>query len=84
MLGYYCCYSCCYGESSPEGGFPAVGNWRSRWAAREMLGLPMGATVRIKPSNLEKYIVFVQSTSANRKLIGSTRFLYEVEDWDRP
>jgi hypothetical protein len=44
----------------------------------------MGATVRIKPSNLEKYIVFVQSTSANRKLIGSTRFLYEVEDWDRP
>lgn len=53
-------------------------------AAREMLGLPMGATVRIKPSNLEKYIVFVQSTSANRKLIGSTRFLYEVEDWDRP
>lgn len=52
-------------------------------AAREMLGLPMGATVRIKPSNLEKYVVFVQSTSANRKLIGSTRFLYEVEDWER-
>lgn len=52
-------------------------------AAREMLGLPMGATVRLKPSNLEKYIVFVQSTSANRKLIGRTRFLYEVEDWDR-
>ena len=50
-------------------------------SAREMLGLPMGATVRIKPSNLEKYIVFVQSTSANRKLIGETRFLYEVEDW---
>jgi hypothetical protein len=52
-------------------------------AAREMLGLPMGATVRIKPSNLEKYVVFVQSTSANRKLMGGTRFLYEVEDWDR-
>jgi hypothetical protein len=52
-------------------------------AAREMLGLPMGATVRIKPSNLEKYVVFVQSTSANRKLIGGTRFLYEVEDWVR-
>lgn len=48
-----------------------------------MLGLPMGATVRIKPSNLEKYIVFVQSTSANRKLVGGTRFLYEIEDWDR-
>ncbi|MCC5627167.1 vWA domain-containing protein [Nostoc sphaeroides] len=52
-------------------------------AAREILGLPMDATIRIKPSNLEKYVVFVQSTSANRKLIGKTRFLYEVEDWDR-
>ncbi|MEO6861843.1 MAG: vWA domain-containing protein [Microcoleus sp.] len=52
-------------------------------AAREMLGLPMGETVRLKPSNLEKYAVFVQSTSANRKLMGGTRFLYEVEDWDR-
>jgi hypothetical protein len=41
----------------------------------------MGASVRIKPSNLEKYSVFVQSTSANRKLIGGTKFLYEVEDW---
>lgn len=51
-------------------------------AAREMLGLPMDANVRIKPSNLEQYVVFVQSTSANRKLIGKTRFLYEVEDWD--
>lgn len=50
-------------------------------AAREMLGLPHGATVRIKPNNLEKYMVFVQSTSVNRKLIGGTRFLYEVEDW---
>lgn len=52
-------------------------------AAREMLGLPMGETVRIKPSNLEKYAVFVQSTSANRKLMGGSRFLYEVEDWTR-
>ena len=50
-------------------------------AARDMLGLPEGATARIKPSNLEKYVVFVQSTSANRKLIGETRFLYEVQDW---
>jgi hypothetical protein len=52
-------------------------------AAREMLGLPAGSSVRIKPSNLEQYVVFVQSTSANRKLIGGTRFLYEVEDWTR-
>lgn len=52
-------------------------------AAREMLGLPKGETVRIKPANLEKYAVFVQSTSYNRKLIDGTRFLYEVEDWER-
>ncbi|MCY7336983.1 MAG: VWA domain-containing protein [Chamaesiphon sp.] len=50
-------------------------------AARDLLGLPIGETVRIKPHNLEQYVVFVQSTSANRKLIGGTRFLYEVEDW---
>lgn len=49
--------------------------------ARELLGLPVGETVRIKPTSLEKYMVFVQSTSANRKLVGGTRFLYEVEDW---
>jgi hypothetical protein len=51
--------------------------------AREMLGLPIGETARIQPSALEKYLVFVQSTSANRKLMGGTRFLYEVADWDR-
>jgi hypothetical protein len=51
--------------------------------ARELLGLPSGETARIRPTALEKYAVFVQSTSANRKLIGKTRFLYEVDDWDR-
>lgn len=50
--------------------------------AREMLGLPPGETVRIRPANLEKYVVFVQSTSANRKLLGGSRFLYEIEDFD--
>ena len=49
--------------------------------ARELLGLPEGETTRIKPTSFEKYAVFVQSTSANRKLMGGTRFLYEVEDW---
>ena len=51
--------------------------------ARELLGLSAGESARIKPTSLEKYIVFVQSTSYTRKLIGGTRFLYEVEDWDR-
>jgi hypothetical protein len=50
--------------------------------ARQMLGLPPGETVRIRPVNLEKYVIFVQSTSANRKLLAGSRFLYEVEDWD--
>lgn len=49
-------------------------------AVRELLDLPYGTSVRIKPTNLAKYVVFVQSTSYNRKLIGGTRFLYEVED----
>jgi Mg-chelatase subunit ChlD len=50
-------------------------------AARDMLGLPEDSTARIKPTSLDKYMVFVQSTSVNRKLIGGTKFLYEVEDW---
>ncbi|MBJ6761922.1 VWA domain-containing protein [Myxococcaceae bacterium JPH2] len=59
-----------------------TGDLYSGERAREMLGLPEGETVRIRPASLEKYVVFVQSTSANRKLMGGTRFLYEVEDWD--
>ena len=50
-------------------------------AAREMLGLPETGNARIKPASLDKYAVFVQSTSVNRKLIGKTKFLYEVDDW---
>ncbi|MBL9040046.1 MAG: VWA domain-containing protein [Myxococcales bacterium] len=52
-------------------------------AARELLGLPAEGegTARIKPNSLDKYTVFVQSTSVNRKLIGKTKFLYEVDDW---
>jgi hypothetical protein len=60
-----------------------TGDLYSGERAREMLGLPPGATVRIKPASLEKFVVFVQSTSYNRKLISGTRFLYEVEDWSR-
>ncbi len=49
--------------------------------ARDMLGLPEGATARIRPAIFDKYAVFVQSTSVNRRLVGGTRFLYEVDDW---
>ena len=48
-----------------------------------MIGLPLDETARLRPTDLEKYAVFVQSTSVNRVLQGGTRFLYEVEDWDR-
>lgn len=33
---------------------------------------------KIKPGHLEKYRVFIQSTSPNRKLVGGKGFLYEV------
>ena len=32
---------------------------------------------KIKPPPIDKWIMFIQSTSMNRKLIGGTRFLYE-------
>lgn len=52
--------------------------------ARELLGLPLDdEDVKLRPTHLEEFVPFIQSTSNNRKLIGSTRFLYEVEDWDR-
>ncbi|HLZ62423.1 MAG TPA: vWA domain-containing protein [Ktedonosporobacter sp.] len=50
--------------------------------ARVMLGLPIGENARIRPTHLEEYRVFVQSTSYNRKLVGGTRFLYEIADYD--
>jgi hypothetical protein len=60
----------------------ATGDFYAGDKAREMLGLTPGETARIRPTTLEKYVVFVQSTSANRKLVKGTKFLYEVEDWD--
>ncbi len=51
--------------------------------AREMLSLPLhDEDVRLRPAHLDEYAVFIQSTSVNRKLVGSTRLLYEVPDWD--
>lgn len=56
------------------------GDMFSGGAAREILGLTTGSpTSKVAPSfDGAKYSVFVQSTSANRKLIGGTRFLYEA------
>lgn len=52
--------------------------------ARDMIGLPLGQEGNISPRSLgssfmNKYVVYVQSTSNNRKLIGNTKFLYEAE-----
>jgi hypothetical protein len=44
-------------------------------AARDILGLPHGMAVRVKPDFNPEYDVFVQSTSVNRKLIGGTEVL---------
>jgi len=58
-----------------------TGDMFSGERARELVGLPEGENAKIKPVSLEKFTPFIQSTSNNRKLIGGTRFLYEVEDW---
>jgi len=53
--------------------------------ARGMLGLSTdgsGGNVRLHPGKLPGWTAFIQSTSWNRKLLGGTKFLYEVEDWD--
>ncbi len=47
--------------------------------ARQLLGLPEVGSARTKPVVPTGYTAFVQSTSVNRKLIGGTEFLYEVD-----
>lgn len=49
--------------------------------AREILGIPIGVTAKVAPSPSGQYTGFVQSTSNNRKLLGGTEFLYEVEEF---
>lgn len=44
-------------------------------AARDILGLPRDASVKIKPDINPEYDVFVQSTSVNRKLLKNTDLL---------
>jgi len=57
---------------------------------REILGLHpqiaggrgSGVTETIAPNQLDKYKVFIQSTSFTRKLVPGTNLLYEIKDWD--
>jgi hypothetical protein len=52
-------------------------------AARKLIKLPKGRAYKLKPSevDLNKYWVFIQSTSVNRKLLGGDNFLYEVAEF---
>lgn len=45
--------------------------------ARNFIGLPFGERGRIRPKYFDDYEVYIQSTSANRKLIAGYKFLYE-------
>lgn len=56
-----------------------TGDMFSGEKARQMIGLGAGERARVKPTHLDIFDVFVQSTSYTRKLIGGTRFLYEVD-----
>jgi hypothetical protein len=56
---------------------------------REELGLlPQvdkgGAKEKLRPTHLEKYDIFIQSTSYTRKAKAGTSILYEVSDWEMP
>lgn len=67
---------------------PVTGDFYMGGDARNILGLSPqttsgGTTERLRAADASRYRVFVQSTSVNRKLIGGTKFLYEVADWDR-
>ena len=57
----------------------ATGDMFSGDDARTLMGIPVGAAGKVSPVFNDKFIAFVQSTSLNRKLIGGTKFLYEVD-----
>jgi len=60
----------------------ATGDLFTGTRARELLGLPLDdEDVKLRPTHLEEWVPFVQSTSNNRKLMGGSRLLYEVPDW---
>jgi hypothetical protein len=55
----------------------STGNLYEGEIARIMAGIPK-TKCRLKPADIEKYKVFIQTTSNNRKLIKDQGFLYEV------
>lgn len=64
-----------------------TGSMFSGAQARQMLGLPKagaGGTVNLRYGTLKGYTAFIMSTSHNRKLLGGTKFLYELPDYEKP
>lgn len=59
---------------------PQTGEFFTGVQARQMLGIPQDTTIKMSPNSAWEFRAFIQSTSYNRKLIGGTRFLYEVQD----
>ena len=59
-----------------------TGDFYTGGEAREIVGIPEGR-VSFAPNqaDLNKYNIFIQSTSYNRKLLAGTKFLYELDDW---
>lgn len=59
---------------------PSSGDMFEGDYARTLINAPKGSgKARIAPGEID-FIPFIQSTSHNRKLIGGTRFLYEIEE----
>lgn len=50
--------------------------------SRKIIGLE-NVKKKYKPTDFGEYRIFIQSTSANRKLVKNTKFLYEAEDFGR-
>lgn len=48
----------------------------------EIVGKNRGVVESLPPKSVDRYRVFIQSTSYTRKLVPGSRLLYEVEDWD--
>lgn len=57
-----------------------TGDFFSGDKARDIAKIPHGEDATVKPGDMGNFRCFIQSTSNNRKLIGGTRFLYEVPE----
>ena len=61
------------------------GDFFAGGAVRQMIGLKpqlprgQGTNEKLSPVTLSQYRIFIQSTAPNRKLLGDTMFLYEIE-----